>query len=163
MKINDMQDLLHHQISDLLSAENQIIEALPKMISGASDAKLKKGLNDHLKETKNQVKRLEQCFEILGKKPGREKCKGMAGLLEEGEKALEDIEDNEVLDAAIIGSCQKVEHYEIAGYGTARTHAQTCGMNEIADLLQETLDEEGQADKLLTQIAESRVNEKAAS
>lgn len=163
-KINDMQELMHHELSDLLNAEEQILEALPKMIGEVSEARLKQALESHRKETEGQVKRLQKCFKLLGdKKPGGEKCKGMAGIIAEGEKMMKDIKDPEIRDAAIIGAAQKVEHYEMATYGTMRTLAQTMGLNEIADLLQQTLDEEGEADKKLTAIAEGRVNQKAAS
>ena len=163
MKINSMNDFMLHELQDLMGAEEQILEALPKMIQEVGDPKLKQLLQQHLKETQNQVKRLEQCFKSLGESPKSEKCKGMAGIISEGEKMMKDIQDSEVRDAAIIGSAQKVEHYEMAAYGTMRTLAKTMGLNDIADLLQKTLDEEGEADKKLTAVAEARVNKKAAS
>ncbi len=167
MKIKTMEDLLVHDLQDLLSAENQLVEALPKMAAAANSAALKKAFNDHLKQTKTHVTRLDSALKQMGKGPGREKCKGMAGLIEEGESAMEDVTDPETLDAALIGAAQRVEHYEIAGYGTARAHAETLGMKDMADLLQTTLDEEGEANKLLTQLAEGRmtagVNERATT
>lgn len=168
MKIQSMEDLLVHDLQDLRSAEEQLIAALPKMAEAANDASLKKAFNAHLKQTQTHLARLDKALKQLGKGPGREKCKGMAGLIEEGEKAIEDVTDPTTLDAALIGAAQRVEHYEIAGYGTARAHAQILGHAELVDLLQTTLDEEGETNKLLTQLAEGRmayagVNERAAA
>lgn len=165
-KIKSMEDLLAHDLQDLRSAEEQLIEALPKMAAAATAAPLKKAFNEHLKLTKTHLARLDKALEILGKGPGTMKCKGMEGLIKEGDEAIKDVTDPQTLDAALIGAAQRVEHYEIAGYGTARAHAEELGLNNIADLLQMTLDEEGEANKHLTQIAEGRmstgVNERAA-
>jgi ferritin-like metal-binding protein YciE len=161
-----MEDLMVHELQDLRSAEEQLVEALPKMAAAANSAQLKKAFNDHLKQTKTHLTRAEKALEHLGKGPGNMKCKGMEGLVKEGDEAIKDVTDPETLDAALIGAAQRVEHYEIAGYGTARAHAEELGLTEIADLLQLTLDEEGEANKLMTQIAEGRmtsgVNERAA-
>mgnify|MGYP003374799615 FL=1 len=166
MKIQSMEDLMVHELQDLRSAEEQLVEALPKMAAAANSAQLKKAFNDHLKQTKTHLTRAQKALEHLGKGPGNMKCKGMEGLVKEGDEAIKDVTDPETLDAALIGAAQRVEHYEIAGYGTARAHAEELGLTEIADLLQLTLDEEGEANKLMTQIAEGRmtsgVNERAA-
>ena len=166
MKIQSMEDLMVHELQDLRSAEEQLVEALPKMAAAANSAQLKKAFNDHLKQTKTHLTRAEKALEHLGKGPGNMKCKGMEGLVKEGDEAIKDVTDPETLDAPLIGAAQRVEHYEIAGYGTARAHAEELGLTEIADLLQLTLDEEGEANKLMTQIAEGRmtsgVNERAA-
>jgi ferritin-like metal-binding protein YciE len=158
-----LQKLLKHELCDLYDAEQQILKALPKLIQNASSPELKRALQEHLDLTKTQVQRLDEAFSGLGEKREQQKCKGMAGLIAEGEDLLkEDFEDS-TLDAGIIGAAQRVEHYEIAAYGTARTLAQTLGNNEIADLLEETLEEEKEADERLTQIAESSINAEAAS
>lgn len=166
MKIETMEDLFAHDLQDLRSAETQLVEALPKMAAAASDPELKRAFTQHLKQTEKHVTRLDAALKQIGKGPGREKCKGMQGLIEEGESAIEDVADPQTRDAALIGAAQRVEHYEIAGYGTARAHAESLGHVELVDLLQTTLDEEGDANKLLTQLAEGRmayagVNEKA--
>lgn len=161
MDIDTMEKLFVHELKDLYSAENQILEALQKMTKKATHAKLKSAFEEHLTQTKDQVKRLEQIFDDLEYEPGGQKCKGMEGLIEEGEDAMEDAEDDEVRDAAMIAAAQRVEHYEIAGYGTARTYARLLGNDKAAKLLQTTLDEEGATDKKLTQLAESTVNQDA--
>lgn len=161
-KIKNFEELLHHQIADLISAEEQLVEALPEMAKAATDKELKKAFQDHLKETKTQQKRLEEVRDELGMKASEKAtCKAMKGLIAEGNEALKDIEPGPVLDAALIGAAQRVEHYEMAAYGTARTHAEMCGLKKVVKLLQETLDEEGNADKLLTKIAEGSVNQHA--
>jgi ferritin-like metal-binding protein YciE len=158
-----LQKLLMHELCDLYDAEQQIVKALPKLIQNATSPELKEALQEHLAVTQKQVERLDEAFSALGEKREQQKCKGMAGLIAEGEDLLaEDFEDS-TKDAGIIGAAQRVEHYEIAAYGTARTLAQTLGNNEIAGLLEETLDEEKEADQLLTQIAESSINTEAAS
>jgi ferritin-like metal-binding protein YciE len=158
-----LQKLLMHELCDLYDAEQQIVKALPKLIQNATSPELKEALQEHLDVTQKQVQRLDDAFTALGEKREQQKCKGMAGLIAEGEDLLkEDFEDS-TKDAGIIGAAQRVEHYEIAAYGTARTLAQTLGNNEVADLLEETLDEEKEADQLLTQIAESSINTEAAS
>jgi ferritin-like metal-binding protein YciE len=156
-----LQKLFTNEVADLYDAEQQILKALPKMIEGCSSSELKQALQQHLTVTQRQVTRLEQIFRDLGEKPSK-KCKGMAGIISEGEETLkEDFEDS-TKDAGIIGAAQKVEHYEIASYGTARTLAEYLGNDRAAQLLEETLDEEKEADELLTQIAESSINIEAA-
>ena len=154
---NPLEELLQDELKDLYSAENQIVKALPKMIKGAQSPELKRAFERHLEETKRQVERLNQIGEELGMKMTGKKCKGMEGLIEEGKEMLEEL-DEENMDAGLIGAAQKVEHYEIAGYGTARTHADLLGLKKVARLLQQTLDEEGATDKKLTALAESIIN-----
>lgn len=155
-----LHDLFEDQIKDLYSAENQIIRALPKMAKNASSPQLRTAFERHLEETRAQAARLEQIAEELDFTPKGKKCKGMEGLLEEGKEVMEEF-DEDTLDAGMIGAAQKVEHYEIAAYGTARAHAQLLGYTKAARLLQQTLDEEGRTDKKLTQLAESIVNVEA--
>jgi ferritin-like metal-binding protein YciE len=152
-----LEKLFRDEIADLYDAEQQILKALPKMIEAVSAPQLRNALEQHRKATEGQVKRLEEIFQTEGK-PAPKKCKGMAGVLAEGEEVLKEDYEGDVLDAAIIGAAQRVEHYEIAAYGTARAFAEHLGKNEAVELLQETLDEEKEADELLTQIAESQVN-----
>ncbi len=166
MKIRSLDELFEHELEDLLSAEQQLVEALPKMAEAATLPALKTAFKDHLKETKTHISRLEKAFKTLGKQPKGQTCKGMEGLIKEGEEIIKNAADPAVLDAGLIAAAQRVEHYEIAGYGTARAHARTLGHSELVDLLQTTLDEEGTANKLLTQLAEGRMsfagaNEKA--
>jgi ferritin-like metal-binding protein YciE len=158
-----LQKLLMHELCDLYDAEQQIVKALPKLIQNATSPELKEALQEHLDVTQKQVQRLDDAFTALGEKREQQKCKGMAGLIAEGDDLLEEDFEDSTKDAGIIGAAQRVEHYEIAAYGTARTLAQTLGNNEVADLLEETLDEEKEADHLLTQIAESSINTEAAS
>jgi ferritin-like metal-binding protein YciE len=156
-----LEELLVDELKDLYSAENQIIKALPRMAKGATSPELKRSFERHLEETKRQVERLEQIGEALDVRLTGKKCKGMEGLIEEGKELLsEDLEDD-VLDAGLIGAAQKVEHYEIAAYGTARAHAMMLGYNKAAKLLQQTLDEEAATDKKLTALAENIVNVEA--
>lgn len=166
MKIRSLDELFEHELEDLLSAEQQLVEALPKMADAAGDASLKTAFKNHLKETRTHITRLEKAFKKLGKEPKAHTCKGMQGLIKEGEDVMKNATEQTVLDAGLIAAAQRVEHYEIAGYGTARAHAQALGHMELVDLLQTTLDEEGAANKLLTQLAEGRMsfagaNEKA--
>jgi len=156
-----LDDLLAHELKDLYSAEKQILKALPKMIKAASSEDLQEALQNHLAETEHQVTRLDEIFEKLDLSTRVPKCAAMEGLVEEGKKILEEEMEDIVRDAAIIAAAQRVEHYEMAGYGCARTFAQQCGQQEIADLLQQTLDEEKAADDKLTQIAMAHVNEEA--
>jgi ferritin-like metal-binding protein YciE len=158
-----LQKLLQNELEDLYDAEQQIVKALPKMIEASSSTELQSALRDHLQVTQNQVTRLEQIFEQLGEKARKKPCKGMAGIIAEGSEVLEEDLEDATMDAGIIGAAQKVEHYEIASYGTARTLAQTLGNSEIAELLEQSLDEEKEADQLLTEIAESSINAEAAS
>ena len=170
-KMNQLKDLLKHEITDLYSAEEQIIEALPAMIEKAKDRKLKKALRDHLNVTETQKQRLDDLMPMLDEDPprkgflsglfGSKKCKGMQGLITEGEKVMGEEMDPDVMDAAIVGCAQKIEHYEICGYGTARAYAEELGLNEVEKALKITLDEEYEADDLLTVLAVSRLNKEA--
>jgi ferritin-like metal-binding protein YciE len=160
MKIDNLQKLYVEELRDLHSAERQIIQALPKMIKAASSPELKSALQEHLEITNQQLDRLNQIFEKLGKKGTGKKCKGMEGVIADGKEILEEDMAPEVLDAAIISAAQHVEHYEMAGYGTVRTYAGLLGDREAMKLLQMTLDEEGDADKKLTKLAE-RINVEA--
>jgi ferritin-like metal-binding protein YciE len=155
-----LHELFEDQIKDLYSAENQILKALPKMAKNSTNAQLRSAFERHLEETRGHVARLEQIAEELDFTPKGKKCKGAEGLIEEGKEVMDEFE-GETLDAGLIGAAQRVEHYEIAGYGTARTHAELLGYKKAARLLQQTLDEEERTDKKLTQIAESVVNAEA--
>jgi len=150
-----LDELFKEELKDLYDAENQIVKALPKMAEAATDEELASAFQQHLEVTKKQVKRLEKVFQQLGLKPEGKTCEGMQGLLKEGEKMMQEIEKSPVLDAALIGAAQKVEHYEISGYGTARSMAEILGQADAAELLEETLDEEKETDENLTEIAES--------
>jgi len=161
MEIDSLRKLYVEDLKDVYSAEKQILQALPKMVKKANNQQLKKALEEHRLITEKQVDRLDRVFETLGKSPRGKKCKAMEGLLEEGKELLQEDIDPEVLDAGIIGAAQKVEHYEIATYGTLRTYAELLGENEHVKLLQQTLNEEGDADKKLTQLAESSINVEA--
>jgi ferritin-like metal-binding protein YciE len=158
---NPLEELLVDELKDLYSAENQIVKALPKMAKAASSPELRRAFERHLEETKRQVERLNQIGQALEIKLTGKKCKGMEGLIEEGKELIAEDLDENALDAGLIGAAQKVEHYEIAAYGTARTHAEMLGFTKAARLLQQTLDEEGATDKKLTQLAESIVNVEA--
>ncbi len=161
MKIETLHDLFVHELRDIYYAEKQLVKALPKMEKMATNAKLKKAIGDHHKETIGHVDRLEQIFQLVEVAARGIKCEAMDGLLAEANETLAEIEDTDVRDAAIIASAQRVEHYEIAAYGTARAFARRLGLNDAADLLTATIDEEGAADKALTKIAESSVNSAA--
>ncbi|CAN5921321.1 ferritin-like domain-containing protein [soil metagenome] len=161
MKLESLNDLFIHQLKDLYNAEQQLTKALPKMAEKATSTKLKKAFTDHLKETETQITRLEQVFEVLGEKAKGEKCKAMEGLLKEGEDFMKEDASDEVMDAGLIASAQRVEHYEIAGYGTACTYAKTLGHNDALNLLKENLAEEKKTDEKLTELAESSINKKA--
>lgn len=160
MSVETMQELLIDELKDLYSAEKQIVRALPKLVKAATSAELKDALTSHLEETKGQVARLEKIGEILGKKMTGKACVGMKGVLEEGSEVLEDTDKGTVRDAALISACQRVEHYEMAGYGSAREFAKLLGQREAAELLDETLAEEKAADKKLSGIAR-QVNSQA--
>jgi ferritin-like metal-binding protein YciE len=153
MSVETMQELLIDELKDLYSAEKQIVRALPKLAKAATSPDLKQALLDHLEETKGQVARLEQIGEIVGKKMTGKTCVGMKGVLEEGSEVIEDTEKGTVRDAALISASQRVEHYEMAGYGAAREFAKMLGQSEVATLLDETLAEEKNADKKLSAIA----------
>ncbi|HYX81534.1 MAG TPA: ferritin-like domain-containing protein [Gemmatimonadales bacterium] len=158
-----LQKLLTNELQDLYDAEQQLVKAIPKLIEAANSSELREALEEHLNVTQNQVTRLEQVFSELGETAKKKSCKGMAGIISEGQEMLsEDLEES-TMDAAIISAAQKVEHYEIASYGTARTLAQTVGNNNVAELLEETLEEEKEADRTLTEIAEASINVEAAS
>jgi ferritin-like metal-binding protein YciE len=155
MALESLQELYVDKIKDLYSAENQIIKALPRMISGASTPELQQALQEHLKVTEKQAQRLERIAEDIGKSPKGKKCAGMEGLLEEGKELLKEKPEQDVLDAGIIAAAQSVEHYEIAGYGTAATWAKLLGYNRALPLLLQSLEEEKQADLLLSRLAKS--------
>ena len=162
LKLNSLRDLLLEELRDLYNAEQQLIEALPKMVDAAKATDLKSAFKHHLEQTKQHASRLEHVFTGIGEKASGETCEAMKGLIKEGELIVKAEGDSDVRDAGLIGAAQRVEHYEIAGYGTARTLARRLGEQEIANVLQQTLTEEGEADKKLTAIAESQVNVSAA-
>ena len=158
MKINTLQDALVHEMRDLYSAEVQLTKALPKMAKAATHEQLAAAFEEHLEQTKRHVERLEKALKRLDASTRGEKCKAMEGLIEEGKSTLELDADDMVRDALLIGIAQKVEHYEIAAYGMARTFAQRLGEDNIASLLEQTLKEESETDRKLTKIAETAVN-----
>jgi ferritin-like metal-binding protein YciE len=158
MSMDSLHDLYVDELKDLFSAENQLLKALPKMAKKATAPELQKAFADHLEVTSKQVERLVQIFEELEVSPKGKKCKAMEGLVEEGKEVLEEDGDPSVIDAALIACAQRVEHYEMAGYGCVRTFAKLLGYEEAAALLQETLDEEGEADHKLTELAETIIN-----
>ncbi len=160
-EFKSFEDLFEQQLMDLYDAENRLTEALPKMAAAASSAELKQAFESHLRETEQHVKRLEQVFAHVGKQPKRETCAAMKGLVAEGDEMIKATAQADVKDAALIAAAQRVEHYEMSGYGTARTFAQELGHSAAAALLQSTLDEERAADKKLTSIAEARINLRA--
>lgn len=161
MALNSLHDLYIDELKDLYNAETQLLKALPKMAKNATAPELKEAFNEHLEVTRKQVERLEQIFSELGANPKGKKCQAMVGLVEEAAEMINEDVTPEVLDAALIACGQRVEHYEMAGYGTVRTYARLLGYEEAEQLLQETLDEEGEADKKLTELAESVINAKA--
>ena len=163
MEMSNLQDLLVENLKDLYSAENQILKALPKAAKKVENEELRTALEEHVEQTEGHVQRLEQILEKMGEKPGGKKCHGMEGLLEEAKELMGEDADPDVLAAGLIVDCQKVEHYEIAGYGSAVTFAKLLGNDEAARLLGQTLDEEKAADQKLTAIAESSINLEAAS
>ena len=158
MKMENLHELYVEELKDLHNAEKQLIKALPKMAKAATNPELKRAFENHLEETREQVARLETILGELDELGRGKKCKGMEGLIEEGSELMEEDADEDVLDAGLIAKAQHVEHYEMAGYGTCRTWAQLMGHTEHARLLQQTLDEEGAADKLLTELAERSIN-----
>src|SRR5256714_9547327 len=160
MEKNSLRQLYIDELKDLYNAETQLVKALPKMAKAATDAELRQAFEDHLRQTSEHVSRLEQIFERLGEKPTGKKCLGLEGLVKEGNEVMHEDYEGSVMDAAIIGAAQRVEHYEMAAYGTARTFAELLGEEEDVSLLEQTLQEEKQADEKLTQIAE-RVNPRA--
>ena len=162
MAEKDLNELFLDTLKDIYYAEKQILKALPKMAKAANSDKLRSAFEKHHDETEGHVERLEQIFELLGKAARGKKCKAMEGLIEEGKEMMQEDMEPEVMDAALIAAAQRIEHYEIAGYGTVRTYAQLLDEQNQAKLLQQTLDEEGEADKKLTQLAESMINVEAA-
>jgi ferritin-like metal-binding protein YciE len=163
MKLENLQQLYLKELRDLYSAENQITDALPKLIEAANNSELKNALQEHLNVTQTQIGRLEQIFQTLNEKPTGETCKGMKGVIKEGDEIVSAGGDPSTVDAGIISAAQRVEHYEMAGYGTVRTYAKLLGRDQDSQLLQQTLDEEKEADQTLTQIANTvNVDAKAA-
>lgn len=154
MIFNNLKDLYVEQLRDLYDAEHQISRALPKMANAASDQELKEAFNKHLDQTRTQIQRLERIFSDLGVTPQGETCAAMQGIIKEGDEVINAQGHPTVKDAALITAAQRVEHYEMAGYGSVRTYAKELGYKEAADLLQTTLDEEGTTDQLLTKLAE---------
>ena len=156
-----LKELYIDELKDLYSAESQLVKALPKMAKASSSEELRSGFEEHLEQTKGHVERLEQIFQMLGESPKGKKCVGMEGLVEEGAEILKEDFEGAVLDSALIGAAQRVEHYEIAAYGTARAFAETLGENEHVSLLEETLGEEKETDEKLTELA-SQINQESA-
>lgn len=161
-EFKSLECLLVEQLQDLYDAESRLVDALPKMAEAASSPELKHAFETHLAETRGQVNRLEEAFQLLDKSAERQSCEAMKGLIKEGEEMINAKGEPAIKDAALIAAAQRVEHYEMAGYGSARNFARQCGREDVADLLQQTLDEEGDADKKLTQLAESSINTAAA-
>jgi ferritin-like metal-binding protein YciE len=161
MKRDTLQKLYTNELRDLYNAEHQLLKALPKMAKAASSEELKDAFEKHLEQTKSHVERLEQVFKELDEKPKGKTCRAMKGLIEEGSEILQEDGEESILDAGIIVAAQKVEHYEIAGYGSVRTFAHLLGQNKAAELLQTTLDEESETNELLNRLAESTVNPEA--
>lgn len=162
MKLETLRDLLVEEMQDIYDAEHQIIEALPKMKRAAHADKLKQSFQEHLDVTRQHVSRLEQIFEMMEQKPKRKACKAMKGLIKEGEDMIEEEADRDVKDAGLIAAAQRVEHYEIAAYGTAMAYAKQIGLDQAIQLMSQTLDEEKMTDEKLTQLAESTINVRAA-
>jgi ferritin-like metal-binding protein YciE len=160
MSVDTIEKLFIAELKDLYSAENQITKALPKMVKAATSSDLKKAFESHLRETEGQIERLVEICNILGTNPKGKSCEGMKGVLSEGSSMLQEVEEGDVRDAALISAAQRVEHYEMAAYGAVRTYAQILGQSEAAKLLEETLEEEKAADQKLTSIAQ-KVNGKA--
>ncbi len=158
MKLNSLHELFVRELRDLYDAENQLVKALPKMAEKANYSELQNAINEHLEQTRNQVRRLEQVFESIGAEVKAEKCQGIRGIIDEGEHLAKMDGEPAAIDAGIIGSAQKVEHYEIAAYGTVCTYAQMMGHNQAVQLLKQTLEEEKETDKKLTSLAERLIN-----
>ena len=161
MSLDSLEKLFLEELKDIYNAEKQLTRALPRMAKAAESTELQQAFTKHLKETEGQIQRLERVFQQLGQAARGKKCKGMEGLIEEGKEMMQEDLDENAIDAGLIGAAQKVEHYEIAGYGTARAHATILGFNKVARLLQQTLNEETATDKKLTQLAESLINAEA--
>jgi len=163
LALKSFDDLFLEQMEDLYDAEQRLVKALPKMASAAHNSALKSAFQTHLHETQNHVSRLEQAFKLLGKSAKSKTCEAMKGLITEGDEVVNASGDPNVKDAALIAAAQRVEHYEMAGYGSGRTFAQQLGKYDVAKLLQQTLDEEGATDKKLTTLAEQSINPRAAT
>jgi len=163
MELQSLRDLYIDELKDLYSAEKQLVKALPKMAKNATNPDLQKAFIDHLAQTEEHVARLEKVFESLDTSPRGKKCVGMEGLIEEANELLEEDADENVVDAGLVSKAQHVEHYEMAGYGTVHRWALTLGESEHAELLEQTLNEEKEADQLLTQLAEGSINADAAA
>jgi ferritin-like metal-binding protein YciE len=161
MQKDSLRQLYVDELRDLYNAETQLVKALPKMAKASSNPQLRRAFEEHLRQTSEQVSRLEQIFDMLEEKPTGKKCLGMEGLVKEGSETMHEDYEDAIMDAAIIGAAQRVEHYEIAGYGTVRTFAELLGENEHVSLLEETLKEEKQADEKLTELSE-QINQEAA-
>ena len=161
MALESLHDLYVEELRDLYNAEQQLLKALPKMARAATDESLGAAFEEHLEVTRGQVNRLDRIFKRLGERPTGKKCMAMEGLIEEAKELMEEKAEPAVLDAGLIAAAQKVEHYEIAGYGCVRTYARLLGYEDAAELLQETLDEEGEADHKLTELAETVINVEA--
>jgi ferritin-like metal-binding protein YciE len=155
MSVDSLEKMFVSELKDLYSAETQITKALPKMVKAASSSELRTALENHLRETEEQVQRLEQIFEMIGESPKGKTCEGMKGIIEEGERTMHDAKEGPVRDEALIAGAQRVEHYEMAAYGTVRTFAERLGKQQMAQLLERTLEEEKAADKKLTDVSNS--------
>jgi ferritin-like metal-binding protein YciE len=162
VKLESLKDLFVHELKDLYNAESQLVKALPRMVRAANADDLKEALEHHLEQTREHATRLEQVLSDFGTAGRGVKCEGMAAIIEEGKKLMESDAAEDTMDAGLIGAAQKAEHYEIAGYGTARTWARTLGLHDAAQILQQTLEEEAEANEKLTQIAEASINVAAA-
>ena len=163
MALNSMQDLVVYKLQSIYDAEQQALQAYPQIVAAVASSELQQGLQQHMDQTQQQVQRLDQIFQQLGQQPGGQPCTSMQGLIQEAQQLIQQGGAPEVLDAAIIGAAQAIEHHEIAAYGTARTLAQQLGMQDAAQLLEQTLEEEKQTDARLTQLAEQGLNQKAQS
>jgi ferritin-like metal-binding protein YciE len=162
MKTKVLRDFFHDELKDIYDAEHRLLRALPKMAKAASSEELQNAFNDHLEKTRTHVERLDQVFRIADMKPARKNCDGMKGLLEEGQSLMEKEADESAMDAGLIGAAQRVEHYEMAAYGTLKAWAEVLGLDEAAGLLEETLEEEKEADETLNSLAEGGINQAAA-
>jgi ferritin-like metal-binding protein YciE len=161
MKLNNLNDLMIHELQDIYSAEQQITKALPKMMAATSSDQLRQAFENHLRETEQQINRLDRVFDMIGERAAGEKCKAMEGIIKEAESMMSERADKSVMDAALIACAQRVEHYEIAAYGTVCTYAKQLGMDDVLNELHTTLEEEKKTDAMLTQIAEQAVNIRA--